>query len=148
MNKNEHVKKFVEVYSGDNCVYLTLWDDKEKICYVPLSVRPDEEKYYDAPSETGEMVSCIEPDFLDDFVPKLWDIHDDGMKTNDEIIISSFENAEQGKGIYMSVDNGRATINFSMDGNDNIFEVFSTADELQSFIFNLENTIEEAKKEE
>ncbi|WDP89018.1 MAG: hypothetical protein HUN04_04430 [Desulfobacter sp.] len=148
MSENEQGKRFVDVYSDDKSVVMRLWDDDKKICYVTLPVRPDEEKYYEAPSETGEMISVIEPDFLDDFVPDLQNISFDEMKTPKEIIISPFEKAEQGKGIYMVIGDGKAEIKLSLNGKDTVFETFNNVDELDSFIFNLENAIREVREED
>jgi len=147
MGENEKGKRFVDVYEAGNFVQMDLWDDDKKICCIPFSVRTDEEKIYDAPSETGEMISCIETDFLDDFVPDLRDISFEKMKKPKEIIISTFEEPNKGKGVYMAVGDGKATINLSLNGEDKIFETFNNVKELDSFIFNLENAIREVQEE-
>jgi len=144
MGENEQEKRFVDFTVEKNCVRMDLWDESGTICCLPFTVSPDEEKDYEVLSTTGELIPCIEEDFLDDFIPKLQDISLEEMKNSEEIVIAPLDDAKKGKGVYLTVGDGKASINLSINGKDTVFETFNNVEELDSFIFNLEEAVKKA----
>jgi len=146
MGDSEKGKKLVDVSVVDNSIHMELWDGEEKVCYTIFPVRDEDEKHYKGTTNEGKLMNCFEGDFIDDFIQELWDIHDAKMEGTSEIIISPLEHSEDGKGTYLTVNNGQATINFSMGGKDKVYESFNSPDELFSFILMLEDAVKDARE--
>jgi len=141
---------FMMVIPEKNSITLGLLDSRlVSLGSVSFDVRKGEDKFYYARTPTGEIVYRIGPDFLDEFMTCLAERRnafdfDEEMEDFEDIEIASFDDSKEGEGLFLTVENRCVYIKMSKNGKEAIFKKFKDGDELENFIWELEDAIAEA----
>lgn len=134
-------------------MFLEGWVDGKRIFEVPLVVRTEEEKSYEAPSsETDELVPVMELVFIQNLIMDLEEesekvFLDEEPGPFDDLLIDTDDDPKMGYKLFFSSTAGRMDLKFSSKGKETVFESFKSKDKFDNFIYALNTATDIALKD-